>query len=422
MLSSEFDGKRVACKTANEYHEYLMTLATKSKPHLPQRLQELIRQTDCLSESTEAAKQLRLFLVFITLHKNAQRVGRKERKTNSGDRASLGTDDDGAQEVARTFPDAIYECASLMALFAVAVFCLRSKLYKEAHRKKLLEAVISGEFSSMEKVLELERVKTSEEAAAKAQPFEHKELVIHDSVVKVLLQASNMLADPALAKLAYAINREEYRKIIISESFCKRLRNAAPLRPGMSVYLKRCVSLDAQRSEEERLKNDIEINRTEAIQKINAALIKHHQGAGPRGAKQSQKQFVFADTQEYFVFEKGPLNFNNDLTVEITDKGVFCMYRRQYIYDVFALPAKDATEERKYTMIGPESTWQERLDMVPQGFSKITLRRCQGSALNKQVASMEESARLGLSWNDERGSHSEQPLFVKNKGVKRRLD
>lgn len=376
---------------AEEYYDHLKRTAQgKGKLELPTRLVDTAMALDRL---TSFKKQFVCFTAVLTVmyrQKTVQnrKISLLEMKSNP---KAIKSPNRTHSNLSRTavVSDVLKQCKSNAAKSAIAMFCLLQ--YKETIRRDVLFAILLDSFDSVTDIVKLvtDNVKAIKEAVHGRTTCSEE---CRKSLIRTLLETSDVLRDRSFSKLAMAVHPKMYLLAVKYYIEKNQFASIYPYDALMNNYIQTCIASKSQASEREKIVNQFEVNA--------CAIVENMIGSLPDRNESSAKTVKFEDGRIYHVFE-GPANFPrylNHTYKKFDGKYYQIVTYKDCLYDVIG------TEDELFC----NKTWPERLNSIDYS-AKIIIETKTGAELNEYSG----NATLAACWMEDNRIHCNYYTFMR---------
>lgn len=357
---------------------------------LPERFADTVLAVDNLALFKKQFVCFSVLLAVLFRQKTVQqrKISLLEMKSNP---KALKSPSRSHSNLSRTavVPEVLKQCKSNAAKGAIAMFCLLP--YKETIRRDVLFAILfdSDSFNSVDDLVKLakDNVKVIKEAIYGKTSCDEDS---RKSLIRTLLETSDVLRDKSFSKLAMAVQPKMYLLAVKYYIEKNKFASICPYDALINKYIQTCIASKSQASEREKIVNQFEVNACAIVENMISGLPER---------KESSKSVKFDEGRTYYVFE-GPVNFPRDLTYtykKVNGKYYQIVTYKDCLYDVIG------TEDELFC----NKTWPERLNAIEYS-AKIIIEKRAGSELNEYNG----NATLATAWTEDNRFHCKHYTFA----------
>lgn len=314
-------------------------------------------------------------------------------------------------------PDNFNGCVSVPVKLALAMFL--SSNFADSIKRDFMYTIINDVDNAKTASYILEMFQDPRESVAKVREYinaKDNSVTVDKNdekyLICALIELSELLKDKACSKLALFLNALKYITFVN-----KYLHNGLigssiiPFEPLISKYVKESIALCSQESERSKIVNQFKINPRETISSIT-------KGLPPVARKISRalsKSCTFKPDQLYECY-KGNQGYTRDIVATYHKSGLEIYKVLTYndcLFDVLGRITETIDSSGLRTTheeIFDKLSWSDRLDLVRDFRTKISLKPTMGSELNDYNGATSD---ITVSWSDDEGRYCSKTYLLK---------
>nr|AHW98271.1 GrBNV_gp83-like protein [Nilaparvata lugens endogenous nudivirus] len=377
----------------SNYYNYLKNGEWKTRPELPGNIEVLLREWNNGRNFGRVFTTSSVYLNSLLKQRSVQNranggVKRQQSPTPQQQVTSKTSADNSRISV---IPAALLTNDSTIIQISVMVFCLTN--VKDSFKRDLIFCMLENRitFNDIQSMLNAfaDHNVLRENVASEVGKLQYRPETVK-SMVRILLETSDILRDKSYAKLAMTVDGNIYTAQLLDSTYGKPnstntthyIKNVAPYEPLFSRYISYCVAPKHQTETRIKLYKQFAVNRYDIVVNAINELPPFVQTTTSKKTPGTRLD-SFDDNTTYYVYES-KVNFMKLLGYSEyphNGKNYMVLTYNDCIFDVLG-----------DTLFG--KTWQERLDEIP-GPAKIRLEKRTGEELNNYKAN---NCMLGVSW------------------------